>query len=121
MYVSEAGIGGEEQIAGSPDNPRSGGNRGFTGQVSKIAPDGTKTVVAKGLPSYGGGEVVGPAGIVYANGAIWLAIGGGSFDLKLKSLENENCVVKIDPATGKVTKVADLGRTRPLTTLTPTA
>ena len=110
VYVSEAGMGGDEQIAGAPDNPRSGGTRGFTGQVSKIAPNGTKTVVAKGLPSYGGGgEVVGPAGIVYANGAIWLAIGGSSFDLKVKALENENSVVKIDPATGKVTKVADLG------------
>src|SRR5215212_3119307 len=46
-YVSEAGTGGTEPLAGAPDNPVGGGTRGFTGQVTKIAPNGTKTVVAK--------------------------------------------------------------------------
>jgi len=108
-YVSEAGTGGSEQVAGAPDSPTSGGNRGMSGQVTKVAPDGTKTVIAKGLPSYGGGEVVGPAGIVYANGFVWLAIGGAAFDAGIKPLAMEDTVVKIDPATGAVTMVADIG------------
>ena len=110
LYIAEGGMGGDEKITGAPDNPRAaGGSRGYTGQVSKVAPNGTKTVVAKGLPSYGGSEVVGPAGIVYANGAIWVVTGSLSFDLKLAPLTNEAAVVKIDPATGVVTKIADLG------------
>jgi hypothetical protein len=108
-YVSEAGTGGSEQLAGAPDNPTAGGTRGNSGQVTKIAPNGTKTVIAKGLPSYGGGEAVGPAGIVYAGGFVWLAIGGAAFEAGVKPLDMEDTVVKIDPATGAVTKVADIG------------
>lgn len=110
LYIAEAGMGGDEKITGAPDNPLGeGGTRGYTGQISKVAPNGTKTVVAKGLPSYGGGEAVGPGGIVYANGAIWVATSSLYFDLNLTPLTNEAAVVKIDPGTGAVTKVADLG------------
>ncbi len=109
LYIAEAGMGGEEKLPADPNNPQSGGTRGYTGQVSKIAPDGKQSVVAKGLPSYGGNEVIGPAGIVYANGAIWLVTGGLAFDAKVTPLTNEAAVLKIDPATGAVSKVADLG------------
>lgn len=109
LYIAEGGMGGDEKIVGGPDAPVAEGTRGYTGQVTAVAPNGTKRVVAKGLPSYGGGEVVGPAGIVFANGAIWVVNSGLYFDLKLAPLTNEASVVKIDPATGAVTKVADLG------------
>jgi len=109
IYVSEGGTGGTEKTPSAPDRPDAAGTRGYTGQVSKVTPGGTKSVVAKGLASYGGGEVIGPSGIVYANGFIWLAIGGMAVEAKLTPLTHENTVVKIDPATGAVTKVADIG------------
>lgn len=110
LYIAEGGMGGDEKITGAPDRPQAeGGTRGYTGQITAVAPNGTRRVVAKGLPSYGGGEVVGPAGIVFANGAIWVVNGSLSFDLKLTPLKYEAAVVKIDPASGAITQVADLG------------
>ncbi|MEA2526696.1 MAG: hypothetical protein QOF73_3923 [Thermomicrobiales bacterium] len=121
LYVSEAGTGGDEQIfaptgiEGSPEaspTPQEPfGTRGLTGQVTQIAPDGTATVVAQGLPSYTlGPESTGPAGIVVADGTIWLAVGGpGPGAAFIDPIPNENSVVSIDPATGTVTLVADIG------------
>ncbi len=106
LYVSEAGSGGPEKLSGGPG----GGDtmRGTTGRVTKIAPNGTKSVVAANLPSYGTGEgATGPAGIVLANGAIWLA--NGNFVPQGKPLSYEGQVVKIDPQSGTVAKVADIG------------
>src|SRR5215207_3764053 len=110
LYVSESGTGGDEPIfvdpsagegvtpeatpAGSAASPAAepAGSRGFTGQVSKIAPDGTVSVLATGLPSYMfGDEPTGAAGIKFANGMIWLAIGGPGPALPLLDpIENEN-------------------------------
>jgi sugar lactone lactonase YvrE len=111
IYVSEAGTGGTEALPVPPGSQPSTppATRGTTGQVTKIAADGTKTVVVKGLPSYNTEGPVGPAGILYANGALWLAIGGSALPTKVTPLANENAVVKIDPATGAVTRVADVG------------
>src|SRR5690349_10385123 len=51
LYVSEAGSGGDESLPppegappSDPNNPAP--TRGYTGRVTKISPDGTKTVVA---------------------------------------------------------------------------
>jgi sugar lactone lactonase YvrE len=120
LYVSEAGSGGDETInapaAASPVTSAATpvaqplGTRGTTGQVSKITPDGAVSVVASGLPSYNVEGPVGPAGIVFADGQIWLAIGGaGPITPMVQPLPNENSVVKIDPANGNVTKLADIG------------
>ena len=71
VYVSEAGSGGTEALTpppgGGPGGP--GGpppTRGLTGQVTRIAPGGARSVVASGLPSYamGPAEAAGPSGIV---------------------------------------------------------
>jgi len=64
--------------------------------------------VASGLPSYSDG--VGPTGIVVANGKIYVAIGGAYGRLGIDPLPNEDSVVSIDPATGAITQVADLGK-----------
>lgn len=121
MYVSEAGTGGDEAVL-PPDagatpvaNPSEGPaeTRGFSGQVTQIAPDGTQSVLATGLPSYsmGMGETTGPAGIAVApDGAVILAVGGaGPATAYIEALPNENGVVSIDPATGEVTLLADIG------------
>ena len=117
IYVSEAGAAGDEKIyepvgEGTPEaNAAVLTSRGLTGQVSKVAPDGTQSVVATGLPSYSfGTEVVGPAGITLSNGKIFLAIGGpGPATAIVPPIPNQDSVVSIDPATGTVTLVADLG------------
>ena len=155
LYVTEAGIGGDEEVAppaeepvveeevaelvGSPaaeaiveeasptadeedeatpatgeaaeGGPEGEGfpplNRGDTGQVTMVTPDGTQSVVAGELPSYSIG--VGPAGIVVADGQLWVANGGAAPVLGIDPLPNENAVLLIDPETGDVTPIADLG------------
>ena len=117
LYISEAGDAGDEQILEPAGEGTPAANaavittRGTTGQVTKVAPDGTQSVLATGLPSYSfGTEVVGPAGIALSNGLIYLAIGGpGPATVVADPVVNQDSVVSIDPATGIVTPVADIG------------
>jgi hypothetical protein len=117
LYISEAGDAGDEQILqpageGTPESQITVlASRGMTGQVTKVAPDGTQSVLATGLPSYGSDfQVIGPAGITMSNGLIYLAIGGpGSKTAFVDPVINQDSVVSIDPATGIVTPVADIG------------
>lgn len=128
IYVSEAGVGGDESVAppvdpiATPDPGASPaavemeemppGTRGMSGQLTTIAPDGTQSTLVTGLPSYASGiEVTGPAGVaVDAEGQIILAVGGaGPATAFTDPLENENSVLSVDPATGAVTPLADIG------------
>src|SRR5215218_6022115 len=61
IYVTEAGTGGTEVLPADPEAPANAplATRGTTGQVTRIAPNGAKTVVAQGLPSY---NLDGPTG-----------------------------------------------------------
>ena len=122
IYVTEAGNGGDEilgvsndaspEAAAGEDEESPPETRGFTGQVTTIAPDGTQSVLASGLPSYAG---VGPVGIVDAGDALWVSIGGGAAGtafftgVEIEPLEFENSIVRIDKASGEVTLVAELG------------
>ena len=108
IYVAEAGTGGTEPdfatapvgspgaslpaeslpALGSPaatmaeaspgSSPAPVTTHGETGQVTKIATDGTQSVLVSGLTSYNFmGEVVGPAGVVAGkDGTVYLSIGG---------------------------------------------
>jgi hypothetical protein len=114
LYVTEAGNGGDEVMEMPGATPVEGGEeagppptRGFTGQVSAIAPDGTQSVIADGLPSYG--EGVGPTGIVVGDGVLWISTGGGAVAAGIEPLENEDSILSIDLATGDVTQIAELG------------
>jgi plastocyanin len=117
IYVTEAGAAGDEIIyqatpeAGTPAPTEQVGARGETGQVTAIAPDGSKTVIAGGLPSYlFGAEVVGPAGIALVDGKLFVAVGGaGPMTPMVEPLANEDSVLSIDPATGEVTNIANIG------------
>lgn len=124
LYITESGTGGDEELiapsdpsatpdaVSSPEAAAPIGNRGTSGQVTRVAPDGTATVVATGLPSYSFGvESAGAAGILVApDGILWVAVGGsGPATAFLDALPNENSVVSIDPATGAITTVADIG------------
>lgn len=116
VYVSEAGSGGTEVLPAPPveGGPPGGGpppTRGNTGQVTRIGTGGAKTVVASGLPSYAGAEgIAGPVGLVASGGSLFLAIGGaGPATAMLNALPNENSVVRINPQTGAVSRIADIG------------
>jgi hypothetical protein len=124
LYISEAGDGGSEAIMapagqatpGAGDaTPQAGGEAvsmyGTTGRVTKIAPDGTRSVVASDLPSYTfGSEIVGPAGIAFDRGTIYLAIGGpGPATALVPEKYLQNSVVAIDPSNGDVKTIADIG------------
>ena len=129
IYVTEAGIGGDEPVysgldedvatpgagtpvAGTPTAAEPDATRGNSGQITKIAPDGTVSVAATGLPSYliGGLEATGPSGIVLAGGLIWVSVGGpGPGTGSMTPIPMENSVVSIDEATGEMTLIADIG------------
>ncbi len=136
LYVTEAGIGGDEEVAGVEEAEADGEGevppqigtpaaevseaatpgaeggappptRGESGRVTAVSPDGEQSVVAEGLPSYS--EGVGPTGIVLVDGELFVANGGASVVLRVEPLENENTIVRIDPETGEVTPVVELG------------
>lgn len=127
MYVTEAGVGGDEPVAfgpppgeGTPDaagqatpvtdeaasGPDMGGaTRGSTGQISQVTPDGTQSVTATGLASYSIG--VGPHGIVVVDGQVYFTIGGIAVEAGITPLDGENGLHRLDPATGEVTQLAE--------------
>ncbi len=123
VFVTEAGNGGDDVGFPPPSAEGTPGEgtavaegeqepiyvRGASGQVTMIAPDGTQSVLAGGLPSYGG---VGPAGIVDTGDTLWVSIGGGAAGtaffaslegvaLEIEPLEFENSIIKIDKASGE--------------------
>jgi hypothetical protein len=122
VYVAEAGIGGDEELfepaMGTPEanatpEPQTPfATRGPSGQVSKIAPDGTVSVVASGITSYlaGGFEATGPAGLVLADGTIYVSVGGpGPATGAIPASDHDNRVIAVDEASGAITVVADIG------------
>jgi len=116
MYVAEAGDGGTDAHYapagdGTPADSEVLSYSGLTGQVTKITSAGDRTVLTGGLPSYTfGTEVVGPAGIAYANGTIYLGIGGpGPATALIEPIEYRDSVVSIDPGTGEVKLLANIG------------
>lgn len=122
LYISESGSGGDEvvappatsatPVAGEEMGPAGDMTRGNTGQVTMVSPDGEQSVIATGFPSYmmGGQESTGPADLLVDGDTVVLAIGGaGPATAFTEPLPNENSVVAIDPATGEVTLLADIG------------
>lgn len=108
LYVAESGSGGDQVVKVGQGDQQSEVRLGLTGQVSKIAPDGTKTVVASGLPSAISpeGEAVGPEGILYTNGALWVTTTGASEGVPTRP--NDGSVLKINPQSGAVQNIANI-------------
>lgn len=103
LYVAEAGTGGDLSITVGDQTLKAG----LTGRITRIAPDGTKTVVVDGLPSAitEEGEASGPQGVIYADGSLWIT---GLYMASPTATEPSNGLFKADPATGKITPVVDL-------------
>ena len=122
LYVTEQGTGGEEVLtAPAPEGTPAATpvvegtpaaaeeeeaiSRGFTGQVTQVAPDGTQSVAIGGLASYSIG--VGPVGIAIQDGIVFFSIGGSAVEAGIEPLEGENGLHRFDPATGEITQVAE--------------
>lgn len=96
IYVTEVGTGGDGLL-----------NRGYSGRISRIAPGGTVDALVSGLVSYA--EGVGPSGVTLLDDALFFAQGGVAVDREQQPLPEENTLNRVDPATGGVTLVAELG------------
>ena len=130
LYISEVGVGGDEVLSGPPPGseegegeatPVEGGaeeatpveeappsTRGYTGQISVVAPDGTQSVLVDGLASYS--DLVGPGGITGFDGDIYFTIGGSAPLMGLERLDGEGWVLRVNLETGEVEQVADIGQ-----------
>jgi hypothetical protein len=125
LYVTENGTGGDElfvfgppaeesatpiaeESAGTPvaeEESAPPSTRGYTGQVSAVAADGTVTPLVTGLASYSDG--VGPVGITVQDGLIYFTIGGSAVLAGVEILDGENGLFRLDPATGEATQIAE--------------
>lgn len=123
LYITENGIGGDEivgqpevgtselegtpgatPVAEEPAAPPS--TRGYTGQITQVAPDGTQSVLVDGLASYSDGA--GPVGIALGPGEVYFSIGGVAVGAGQPPLPEENTVNRFVLETGTVEQIADL-------------
>lgn len=96
IFVTEAGTGGDGLL-----------NRGYSGRISMIAPDGATNVLVSGLVSYA--EGVGPSGGTLLDGVLLFALGGVAVDREQAPLPEENTLNRVDPETAAVELVAAMG------------
>jgi len=113
LYVAEGGAGGSTSTAGvctqvpAPVGPYTGG---FTSQISKIAPDGTVTVVVDKLPSSQtstaqGSLVSGVSDVAFIGHTLYAILAGAGCSHGLAGTYNGVLRVNSD---GSTTMVADL-------------
>jgi sugar lactone lactonase YvrE len=103
LYVAESGLGGEQVLLATEDVQITGG---LTGKVSKIAPDGTVSVVLAGLPSLfnpNEGAAVGVYRAIPDGDSLWLAF---TDDTSLTLFSDS--VIELDLATLTVKNYIDL-------------
>ncbi|MEJ7839063.1 MAG: ScyD/ScyE family protein, partial [Thermomicrobiales bacterium] len=116
FIVSETGAFESDTIVASPvaGTPAPAGRatvHGETGLVSSVTPDGTRTVIVDGLPSYlAASGANGPAGLSLVEGGVLVVTGGaGAAISDVTPYPNENSLLRIDLATGAVTNIANIG------------
>jgi len=113
LYVAEGGAGGTTSTAGlctqvvPPIGPYTGG---FTGRISKVAPDGTVTIVADNLPSSQtspsqGSLVSGVADVAFAGKTLYAVLAGAGCSHGLA--DTNNGLIRVNPD-GSTTMVANL-------------
>jgi hypothetical protein len=112
LYVAEGGTGGASSTVGTcpqvpaPIGPYTGG---FTASISKISPNGAKTVVASGLPSSATSPPLsfasGAADVAFADGRLFALIAGAGCSHGLNG--TSNAIVQVH-RNGSTTMVANL-------------
>jgi hypothetical protein len=114
LYVAEGGMGGLQsttpqdcQQVPPPSGPYRGG---MTARISKITPDGKRSIVIDGLPSTqtspkSGGDISGVADIAFLEGSLYALTAGAGCSHGLKG--TVNALLKINPE-GTPTQIADL-------------
>ncbi len=112
LYVAEGGLGGTTSTSGLCDQvipvigPYTGG---FTADILRFAPDGTRTVVAAGLPSDQTGPArsfrSGVADIAFVNHTLYALLAGAGCSHGHADVDNG--IVRVN-ADGTTTQVADL-------------
>jgi hypothetical protein len=95
LYVAEAGNGGAREVELGRKRPHLVGR---TGRVSSIAPGGTPTPLIQELPSIvtAAHEEVGPTGLAFVDGALYLLTASGGWDVGDPSFDSG--VLRLDPA-----------------------
>ena len=116
LYVAEGGLGGSQMTTPAdcrqvpaPVGPYSGG---FTSRISKIDPNGVRTMVAGGLPSSqtspaAGSLVSGVADVAFARGQLYALEAGAGCSHGL--VGTDNSILRVNPD-GTTTPVADLSQ-----------
>lgn len=102
LYVVEAGNGGDMPF----DMPTGPLDSGATGQVTRIAPDGSKEVIIAGLPSAGVGNSRGAQAIQVTDDAIWLLLGETPLNFPFSM-----ALVELDKSTYRIRRMIDLYET----------
>jgi glucose/arabinose dehydrogenase len=114
LYVAEGGTGGNQSTTDAqclqvppPVGPYTGG---FTGRISKISSDGTRTTVVDGLPSSTtaparGSEVGGVADVKFVNGRLEALLAGAGCSHGLNGTSNG--IIRVHE-NGSTTLVANL-------------
>ncbi len=97
LYVAEAGNGGPQTT--SDDTPF-----GSSSQITRVAPDGSKSVVVAGLISYRVGNSLGAHDVVVTDDSIWVLLGETS-DFRIPFT---HALVELDKETGRVKTFVDL-------------
>jgi sugar lactone lactonase YvrE len=104
LYIAEAGGGGDLVLFEQPDVTITGG---LSGQVIKIAPDGTRSIAVPALTTVfnpnEGGVSIGVYRAIPAGGSIWLVLSDAQ-NLTVFS----DAVVEVDAATLRVKNYIDL-------------
>ncbi len=122
LYVAEGGRGGTATTVGecpqipAPVGPYTGG---MTARISKIGPNGIKSIVVDGLPSSqstprSGGLVSGVADVAFADGRLYGLVSGAGCSHGLAGTANGVYRIGED---GSATLLADLGAYRVTTTV----
>jgi len=113
LYVAEGGMGGTMSTVGtcnqvpSPVGPYTGG---FTARISKVAPDGTVSVVANHLPSsqtsaVTGGLTSGVADVAFIGNKLYAILAGAGCSHGLAGTANG--IIRVNPG-GSITNIANL-------------
>ncbi len=111
LYIAEAGSGGTTPAPAGcealtpPTGPSHGG---YSAQISRVLPNGDRSVVTNGLPSSVNamGDVLGVSDVTFLDGQMYALIDGGGCSNGNPNFPNS--VVRVDPKNGQRQMVADL-------------